>query len=119
MTDIKLISSSHDLYLLCRGILSEITAQEWTLRQSEEYKADSSVDLYIWDYQPDMRFPEAVDMRRSDRHLFLVQRAHLCGFRQIIGDTTATIIRLYFVLSTCPSKTKGLVIPGLTSSAVP
>ena len=60
MTDIEIITTKRDLYLLCMEILSEFPTPEWTLSQSVDYEAAKSPDLRIWDYHPGIGLPEDV-----------------------------------------------------------
>jgi signal transduction histidine kinase len=93
MIDIKLISTNSDLYLMCRDILAELPSQEWTISQSAECEAASVADLHIWDYQPEMRFPDGINWRSSG-HLFLVYRAHLSRLRETReGSGASTILQ--------------------------
>jgi signal transduction histidine kinase len=91
MIHIQLISADSELYRLCREILAEFPAPDWTLVQSAECQAGSSNDLHIWDYHPEMAFPDGI-IPCPSRHLFLVHRPHMDGFRKIAGAADASII---------------------------
>jgi signal transduction histidine kinase len=91
MIAINLISTNHELYVLCREILAETSTQEWTLSHCTECQAAGSADLYVWDYRPGMRFPDGVNWRPSG-HLFLVHRPHLNSFREQMDGTGVIIV---------------------------
>lgn len=92
MIQIQLISISSELYKVCCEVVGEFrSSEEWALSQSSDWDAARPADLYIWDYQPGTRIPEAVSGLPS-RHLFLVSRALLAAFRANVGYAGANII---------------------------
>jgi len=88
---VHLFSADRTLYRLCRDVLPEIAGSNWTLNVvSDEDGLDHS-DLALWDYRPDLRLPPSVSATPS-KHLFLVDRADLAGFREQFGADDGHIL---------------------------
>ena len=115
MIQIKLISASNELYLMCREILAETSLPEWTLCRSTDCEPASSADLHIWDYVPEMQFPDGVCQHLS-QHLFLVHRADLEHFHMKMASAGASIIlqpasrvalSYHLTFAVCPNEARG------------
>ena len=78
--EIKLISEDAELLRLCREILAEISASPWTITTASPQEDVSGSDLCLWDYQPNILIPEQISWAPA-KHLFLVHREDLAGFR--------------------------------------
>src|ERR1035438_4064118 len=78
---VKLVSEDRDLYKLCRESLAEIPGHDWEVSAVGSQEHDDGSDLWLWDYHPAMTLPEFTTHYPS-KHLFLVQRKDLAGFRR-------------------------------------
>lgn len=77
---VMLVSEDRDLYKLCRESLAEIPGLSWSVSAVANQEDDDGSDLWLWDYHPAMVLPEYT-MRNPSKHLFLVHRKDLEGFR--------------------------------------
>src|ERR1017187_1859749 len=77
---VKLVSEDRDLYKLCRESLGEIPGHNWNISAVASPEDDVGSDLWLWDYHPAMVLPEYTTHSPS-KHLFLVHRKDLAGFR--------------------------------------
>ncbi|MGA2274918.1 MAG: HAMP domain-containing sensor histidine kinase [Bryobacteraceae bacterium] len=89
--NIVLVSEDRELYRVCLEILDEILHQPWTLSAASLGDAISEADLCIWDYQADGALPY-YGYRFSSKHLYLVSRKDLPGFRQQTSVAEANIL---------------------------
>jgi len=89
--DIVLVSEDRELYRVCLEILDEILSQPWTLSAAGESDAVSHADLCIWDYQSDGALPNC-GHGFSSKHLYLVSRKDLPGFRRQTAVAEASIL---------------------------
>jgi signal transduction histidine kinase len=78
--NVKLVSEDRDLYKLCRESLAEIPGHNWDVSAIGSQEHDDGSDLWLWDYHPAMALPEFTT-RSPSKHLFLVHRKDLAGFR--------------------------------------
>jgi signal transduction histidine kinase len=88
---VKLVSQDQELYKLCRETLSDVPNHNWTLAAVDAVEGDLTADLYLWDFHTNLLLPEPIYGSRA-RHLFLVQRKELPGFRRKIGTAEANIL---------------------------
>ncbi len=89
--EIVLVSEDRELYRVCLEILDEILNRPWTLSSASAGDAISHVDLCIWDYQTDGPLPNHA-YKFSSKHLYLVSRKDLPGFRQRAAVSEANIL---------------------------
>ena len=89
--EIKLISEDAELLELCREILAEITTSSWTLTAVSPLDGGFHADLCIWDYQSNTSIPDQI-IWPSAKHLFLVRREDMAGFRAKTGIKEANIL---------------------------
>src|SRR5689334_7791232 len=78
--DVCLISQSTDLQKLCSDVLEDLFGNNINLHAGTGYRASS--DIYIWDFHPNMVFPDDLDWRQKQKHFFLLQRRQMAAFRQ-------------------------------------
>ena len=78
--DIKLISQDAELHKLCREVLAEIEGTSCTLSLVQAQDTDHTADLCIWDYSPKISIPGHISWSPA-KHLFLVHREEVAGFR--------------------------------------
>src|ERR1051326_1278825 len=88
---VKLVSKDPELYKLCRETLGDIPGHQWTITAVDAMDTDLSADLYLWDFHPNLLLPEHIQGSLA-RHLFLVQRKDLPGFRRKTGAAEANIL---------------------------
>lgn len=88
--DLKLISNDTDLHKLCREILRDLPAAQWTVSM-DTTAAGADADLYIWDYQRGAELPPAAE-RVSSRHLYLVNRKDIPALQEEVGATEGNIL---------------------------
>jgi signal transduction histidine kinase len=88
---VKLVSKDHELYKLCRETLSDIPGHHWTITAVDAVEGDLTEDLYLWDFHPNLLLPAQI-YGSPARHLFLVQRKDLPGFRRKTGAAEANIL---------------------------
>jgi len=86
--DIVLVSEDRELYRVCLEILDEILSQPWTLSAAGASDVISHADLCIWDYQSDGALPNC-GHGFSSKHLYLVSRKDLPGFRRVVAFPAA------------------------------
>src|ERR1017187_10889635 len=79
--DIVLVSEDRELYRGCLEILDQILNQPWTLSAAGASDTISHADVCIWDYQAEGALPNC-GHGFSSKHLYLVSRKDLPGFRQ-------------------------------------
>ncbi len=89
--DIVLVSEDRELYRSCLEILGEILHQPFTLSVAGAGDAFPYADLSIWDYQADGAVPN-FGQRFPSRHLYLVSRKDLPGFRKQAAVSDANIL---------------------------
>jgi signal transduction histidine kinase len=89
--EILLVSEDRELYRACLEILDEILAQPWTLSAASAADSVSHADLCIWDYQAEGPLPNCGD-GFSSKHLYLVSRKDLPGFRQRTAVSEANVL---------------------------
>src|SRR5579862_4234324 len=77
--DICLISQDHELYKLCAELLEELAPN---VKLVAGVGRHSVADIYIWDFQPKMAFPNDLDWSQKQKHFFLLHRRQLTAFRQ-------------------------------------
>ena len=87
----QLFSSDHDLYRLCRGVLTELAGDDWTLAMVSAEEAEDHADLSLWDYRADVPLPECAFSNPS-KHLFLVDRQDVAKFREQTGTDDGHIL---------------------------
>lgn len=81
--DVCLFSQSSELYTLCSEVLEELFGQDISFRNFHaDAKRWSGADIYIWDFHPNMVFPNDLDWRQKQKHFFLLQRRQMAAFRQ-------------------------------------
>jgi signal transduction histidine kinase len=78
--DVCLISQSTELYKLCSEVLEELYGGN--IRFHADTCCQSRSDIYIWDFHPNLVFPDDLDWRQKQKHFFLLQRRQLAAFRQ-------------------------------------
>jgi len=78
---VKLVSDDRELYKLCRESLAEIPGHNWNISAVASQEDDDGSDLWLWDYHPSMALPKYSTHSRPSKHLFLVHRKDLAGFR--------------------------------------
>jgi signal transduction histidine kinase len=89
--NVRLVSEDRDLYKLCRELLAEIPDLHWDVSAVAAEDAIEDSDLSLWDYHPDMPLPDYISLSHS-KHLFLVHRKDLAGFREQTGATDGHIL---------------------------
>jgi len=77
--DVCLISQSSELHKLCSEVLEELFGQHISFHADADH---SRSDIYIWDFHPNMVFPNNLDWRQKQKHFFLLQRRQMAAFRQ-------------------------------------
>jgi signal transduction histidine kinase len=87
---VQLISEDRELYKLCREIIADIPGN-WTILANNSSGVSEYADLSLWDYEPGLPLPEAITAHPS-RHLFMVHRRDLAGFRMANGVTDTQIL---------------------------
>lgn len=80
MLDVCLFSQSAELQKLCSEVLEELFGQNIGFHAGSDHK--SKADVYIWDFQPNMVFPDDLDWRQKQKHFFLLHRRQMPAFRQ-------------------------------------
>ncbi|MBZ5653118.1 MAG: HAMP domain-containing histidine kinase [Acidobacteriia bacterium] len=80
MIDVCLVSQSTELHKLCSEVLEELFGQNVGFHAGTDHRSKS--DVYIWDFQPNMVFPDDLDWRQKQKHFFLLQRRQMPAFRQ-------------------------------------
>jgi signal transduction histidine kinase len=90
---IDLVSSDAHLFKLCHDILSELPefGKSLTLTTVSAENGRPSADLYIWDFHPNLAFPEPLAPNPL-RHLFLVDRRDLSSFYERSGAVDASVL---------------------------
>jgi signal transduction histidine kinase len=78
--DVCLVSQSTELYKLCSEVLEELFGDNISFHADAGCRSRS--DIYIWDFHPNMVFPDDLDWRQKQKHFFLLQRRQLAAFRQ-------------------------------------
>lgn len=78
---IRLISSDRQLYKLCHETLAGFPGREWDFAAADPAEKQPGADLYIWDFDPDVPIPKALDFSEERKHIFLVQRKQLGDLR--------------------------------------
>src|SRR5690242_18699025 len=78
--NVCLVSQSPELHKLCSGVLEELFGASLSLHAGSGYQATS--DIYIWDFQPNMVFPDDLDWSQKQKHFFLLHRRQVSAFRQ-------------------------------------
>src|SRR3954464_14074189 len=91
--DVCLIAEDAELYRLCRESLADIPGHQWNIvvAASREEEDDGS-DICLWDYQPTMAVPAYTEANPS-RHLFLVNRKDLGGFRTKVQSDAHILLK--------------------------
>jgi signal transduction histidine kinase len=89
--DIVLISEDRELGRICREILNEILKEPWTLSHAGADDVIPHADLCLWDYSPDAP-PARYRHPASSKHLYLVSRNDLAGFRKQTSVSEANIL---------------------------
>ena len=67
--DVCLISQSSELYKLCADVLEELFGSRMNLHVDAQAHWTGS-DIYIWDFQPNMVFPERSGLAAKTETLF-------------------------------------------------
>lgn len=80
--DISLISQDRELYELCSEVVGELFGSNATFRAGESSRKALKADLCIWDFHPDLVFPDEPDWTFKRSHFFLLQRRQLGTFRE-------------------------------------
>jgi signal transduction histidine kinase len=90
---INLISSDAHLFTLCHEILAELPefGKSLTLSMTSADHGRPSADLYIWDFHPNLSFPEPLAPNPL-RHLFLVDRKDLTAFYERSGSFDGSVL---------------------------
>lgn len=90
---IDLVSHDTRLFHLCHDILSELPefGKSLTLALVSSEDVRSSADLYIWDFFPEVSFPQPPTPNPL-RHLFLVDRKDLSSFYERSGSVDGSIL---------------------------
>src|SRR5215467_3000017 len=78
--NVCLVSQSSELHKLCSEVLEELFGGDLSLHAGAGYQPRS--DIYIWDFQPNIVFPNDLDWRQKQKHFFLLQRRQMTAFRQ-------------------------------------
>ena len=78
--EVCLISQSQELYKLCSEVLEELFGRDISFHTDAKRRSGS--DIYIWDFHPNMVFPNDLDWRQKQKHFFLLQRRQMAAFRQ-------------------------------------
>ncbi len=89
---VKLVSQDPELYKLCRESLAEIPGRNWNISAIASQADDDGSDLWLWDYHPAMVLPEFCTHSPS-KHLFLVHRKDLAGFRGRVSAETHILLK--------------------------
>src|SRR5262245_33008083 len=89
--NVTLVSEDRDLYKLCREVLMDIPGHQWNITAVVPGTSVDGSDLCVWDYHPNTGLPECIGESAS-KHLFLVNRKDLVGFRDQIAATDAHIL---------------------------
>ena len=90
---IELISSDAHLFTLCHDILSELPefGKSLTLSMTPAEGGRPRADLYIWDFHPNLSFPESLAPNPL-RHLYLVDRKDLNSFYERSGAIDGSVL---------------------------
>jgi signal transduction histidine kinase len=78
--DVCLVSQTTELYKVCSEVLEELFGDK--INFHADPSGQSRSDIYIWDFHPNMVFPDHLDWRQKQKHFFLLQRRQLAAFRQ-------------------------------------
>src|SRR5579871_6883461 len=78
--NVCLVSQNAELHKLCSEVLEELFGNNLSLHAGDGYRARS--DIYIWDFHPNMVFPDDLDWRQKQKHFFLLHRRQMAAFRQ-------------------------------------
>ena len=89
---VRLVSEDRDLYKLCRESFAEIPGPEWHISAVANQEDVEGFDLWLWDYHPAMVLPEYTTHSPS-KHLFLVHRKDLAGFRSCASADAHTLLK--------------------------
>jgi signal transduction histidine kinase len=87
---LKLISEDCELLGLCRDILGRISEDTWEIAAAGPTENTEDA-LCLWDFQPNRTLPRAV-VTSPLRHLFLVSRTDLPGFRLQLPAPEAKVL---------------------------
>ena len=72
---VALISRDDSLKRLCRDVLATLPAQHWNLLLASPDEPAPAADLYLWDWEPQMRLPHLLGGQASSRtHLLAIGR---------------------------------------------
>jgi signal transduction histidine kinase len=77
--DVCLISQNNEFQKLCSEVLEELFGQHISFHADADHLRS---DIYIWDFHPNMVFPNNLDWRQKQKHFFLLQRRQMAAFRQ-------------------------------------
>ena len=62
--EVCLISQSQELYKLCSDVLEELFGRNICFHADANH---SGSDIYIWDFHPNMVFPDDLDRRQKQK----------------------------------------------------
>ena len=89
---VKLVTEDRELYKLCQESLAEIAHQDCHLSVVASQKDVDDSDVWLWDYTPEMVLPEYT-MLNPSRHLYLVHRKDLAGFRSRVSHDAHILLK--------------------------
>jgi signal transduction histidine kinase len=110
MIEVCLVSQSAELHKLCSEVLEELFGQNIGFHAGTDHGSKS--DVYIWDFQPNMVFPNDLDWRQKQKHFFLLQRRQVPAFRQkapspdlnlLLKPVTRATLKAFLANSLAPS----------------
>ncbi len=90
--NISLFSTDNQLYQLCRDILADSLGSNFQLRMLTPSNSLPDSDLSIWDFLPNLSFPEGLQTKLDHKHLFLVQKKHLEILQERLGECGTAIL---------------------------
>jgi signal transduction histidine kinase len=89
---LTLFSRDAQLVALCRDILRTLPGNAWQLRLEDFSLTTEPSDLYIWDYEADLRAPAGAGFASAARHVMLVHPKHLDLVRERVPDYPAQVL---------------------------
>jgi signal transduction histidine kinase len=90
---IHLVSKNRELQDLCKEVLTDISANGWTLTSSPHAGIDAAADVHIWDFEPqESEIPQELSPAEARRHFFILHRKHLESFREAMRTPDVNIL---------------------------
>jgi len=117
MIDVCLVSQSTELHKLCSEVLEELFGQDIGFHGGSDHRSKS--DVYIWDFQPNMVFPNDLDWRQKQKHFFLLQRRQVPAFRQKAPSPDLNLLLKPVTRATLKAFLTHALVPGQDSVVEP